>query len=608
MEKNDILQKNLSILKKRFQATWEQLEALDISIECELLLNQVYRLKKGNINIFPYGQTNGKSFVKTWAKHIDTNKQNTLYVVSGFGTGLHIEHLLSILDTGSVVMVIDFDIAWLKWLFSHKDCTEILSNENFILFTNGNFLLLETIGLVYKNNFCICIFSPLFIFYEKEYYRFFTELCKQFDMRKKLQSTVVGDSALWQKNTVQNLQILVNSPSLDLLKGSYKHLPLILVSAGPSLDGAIPFLKHAQRKALIVSMNSSFRTLQKNGIHSHFTLAIDPRPTTFDGFRNQPIGDTILITSFLVHPQVVRYFDGQIMTWRWHQPLSEYVYDRLHLSAGPQLHGEGTVANLVGDLASFLGCRKVCLVGQDLACTQTGQTHTADSIYNDNGTLFMDTSLCREWPGNTQEKVFVESKLYLYLQFFNKMADKFKDIEFINTSHLGAKINNIPYVEYDKALEWLGDECSEDVSAELLKRVKSYAKVSSDKMREVLQPLFDYTKQLSMLAFQAAAWHEIRCEPEQSYSKNAREGYAWADKVNALIDSNSIFYNIILSGKLLRSLYDYNNNFKFLTSDDMVQVKRDWIKNREYYWALFSGCNDLLFTLIDTYPELLEKK
>ena len=602
---NSILQKNLEVLKKRFGDIGVPIESSAEVIDCELLDNQTYRLRSNNVDIFPYGQTDGKFFVKKWAETL-FEKRNAIYIVSGFGTGLHIKYLLDTLEANSTVVVVDFDVAWLKYLFSHKDCTEILSNERFVLFTNENYALLETIGLVHKNNLCTCIFSPLFVLHENEYYHFFTEFCKQFDMRKKMQSTLVGDAELWQENAIKNLETLLNSPSLSVLEGKYKHLPLILVSAGPSLDGAIPFLKRVQNKAIIVSMNSSFRTLRKNGIHSHFTLAIDPRPTTFDGFRNQAIGDTILLTSFFVHPDVVQHFAGQIMTWKEPQALSLYVYERLRLSPGPDLQGAGTVATLVGDLAAFLGCKKVCLVGQDLACTKTGQTHTSDSIYNDNGTLFMDVGQCREWPGNTQEKVFVESKLYLYLQVFNKLANKFKTIEFINTSHLGAKIDNIPYVDYYKAERWIGDGCSDNVSAELLKELKNYTKTSSEKIIKILQPLFDFTKELAQLSFQAAAYHETKPEPHKGHSRIAREGYAWADKINHLIDTHLNFYDIILNGKLIHTLYDYSSNVKNLIRATMPQCQKDWIKNREYYWALFSGCNSWLTTLLNTYPELLE--
>ena len=130
--------------------------------------------------------------------------------------------------------------------------------------------------------------------------------------------------------------------------------------------------------------------------------------------------------------------------------------------------------------------------------------------------------------------------------------------------------------------------------------------ISSEKIIKILQPLFDFTKELAQLSFQAAAYHETKPEPHEGHSRIAREGYAWADKINHLIDANLNFYNIILNGKLIHTLYDYSSNVKNLIKATMPQCQKDWIKNREYYWALFAGCNVLVATLLDSYPELLK--
>ena len=602
--KHEILEANCALLKQRFSNTLEGINDCTTETSGTLEKNGTYHFILEGKPQHPYGETNAQSLIEAWVQTIPKS-ENTLYLVSGFGTGQHVAQLLDKIDACSVVVVIDFDIPRLKWIFSQKDCSDILNNKQMLLLTcDKDFDLLETLDLVYKTNIQTCIFSPLFSQNEALYYSFFTRLCRQFDMRKKLQCTLVGDSNIWQHNAIKNLFTLLNSPSLDPLKGAFKDLPLVLVSAGPSLDTAIPFLKQVQNKAIIVSMNSSFRTLFKNGIHSHFTLAIDPRPSTFDGFRDIPIGSTVLLTSFFVHPDVVQHFSGQIMTWEVIQPFSQYVYKALHRSMGPQLQGEGTVANLVGSLADFFGCKKVCLVGQDLACVASGQTHTSDSIYNDRGTLFMDVNDCRECPGNTQEKVFVESKLYLYLQIFNKMADKFKNIEFINTSHLGAKIKDIPYVDYEKAAVWIGNNSSEMVSKHLFQLLKETPGTTEEQILEVLKPLARYVQQLGKLTLEAASWHEMHSEPQQDHLRIVRESYQLADKVNAFLDSDLKLYDILFNGKLMNVLFQYQNNLQKLTNESMSAAQANWIKNREYYWALFTGCHDCLAGLLSTFPEL----
>ena len=602
--KSEILEVNYEVLKHRFSNTLEKIQHCETETSGNISDNGTYNIVFNGKIRHPYGEIDAKAFIDAWIQRFKPT-ENTLYFVSGFGTGQHIAQLLEKIDASSVILVIDFNIEQLKWIFSKKDCSKLLGNEQVLLLTDAkDFELLETLDLAYKTNIQTCIFSPLFSQNEASYYAFFTRLCQQFDMRKKIQCTLVADSTLWQHNAIKNLTALLNSPSMDPLKGAFKDLPLILVSAGPSLDTAIPFLKKVQDKAIIVSMNSSFRTLYKNGIRSHFTLAIDPRPTTFDGFRDIPIGSTVLLTSFFVHPDVIQHFSGQIMTWEVTLAFSQYIYKTLHHSMGPQLQAEGTVANLVGSLADFFGCKKVCLVGQDLACGTSGQTHTSDSIYNDRGTLFMDVNDCRECPGNTQEKVYVESKLYLYLQIFNKMADKFKDIEFINTSVFGAKIKDIPYVDYEKATEWIGNNSSERVSEYLFRLLKETPKTTEEQILEVLEPLTHYIYQVGKLALEAASWHESHSEPQQEHLRIVRESYQMADKINAALDSNAKFYDILFNGKLINSLFEYQNNLQKLINESMGTAQTNWIKNREYYWAVFTGCHNSLMALFGTFPKL----
>ena len=604
---NKILESNRAVLKRRFPNTLDGINDCLIEASGTFSDNGTYHFVSEDRTQHPYGETDAKSLIDAWVQQIP-KAENSLYLVSGFGTGQHIAQLLRDIDACSIIVIIDFDIPRLKWMFSQKDCSDVLDHKQVLLLTcDKDFDLLETVDLVYKTNIQTCIFSPLFTQNETLYYAFFTRLCRQFDMRKKLQSTLVGDSNIWQHNAIKNLSALLNSPSLDPLKGTFKDLPLVLVSAGPSLDTAIPFLRQVQDKAIIVSMNSSFRTLFKNGIHSHFTLAIDPRPSTFDGFKDIPIGSTVLLTSFFVHPDVVQHFSGQIMTWEVVQPFSQYVYKMLHHSMGPQLQGEGTVANLVGSLADFLGCKKVCLVGQDLACGASGQTHTSDSIYNDRGTLFMDVNDCRECPGNTQEKVFVESKLYLYLQIFNKMAGKYKHIEFINTSIFGAKIKDIPYVDYEKAATWIGNNSSKAVSEHLFRLLKETPNITEEQILKVLEPLARYVHQLGKLTLEAASWHEMHPEPQQDHLRIVRESYQLADKVNAFLDSDLKLYDILFNGKLMNTLFQHQNNLQKLINESMSEAQSNWIKNREYYWALFTGCHDCLAALLGTFPALSKK-
>ena len=603
-----ILEKNKFFLEKRFSKLYAQLKALISSASDEIFEKDIFATSFENHVVFPYGQINAENFIDNWIQFF-TYKSNTIYVITGFGTGLHVERFLEQIPKDSTVVIAEPNLTWLNYLFSHKDCSSLLSDERILILTDlDSFDYLETIHLTYITNIKHCIFSPLFVLNESFHYQFFTKFCQEFDMRKRLQATCLIDSELLQKNVLKNLKILVNAPTINCLKNKYKQLPLVLVSAGPSLDSAIPFLQHVQDKAIIMGMNSSYRILQKQGIHSHFTLAIDPNPTTFSGFKNESIDSTVLLTSHMVYPEVVAYFSGQIMTWNFAQTeaLVASISRKLQCEEGPYLEANGTVANLVGPLADFLGCKKVCLVGQDLAHTESGQTHASGSFYQDRGALFSSQKNYRRCPGNTLKSVLVDPVFFLYLQIFNRMAEKYPNIQFINTSPLGAAIKDIPYLTYEAAEKWIGENSSQNVTQELFHMLSKQQQITQKQLQEALKPLLLFTQQLSKLALQAGAFLDSYEVPTKEHERIVRESYSWADKINQWIDAHAKEYAILLSGKLLRTLSEYNQNLNALLPDYDLPVQQLWIKNREYFWVLFAGCNHLLTLLMEDFPELNE--
>lgn len=593
-----ILSENLECLKKRFPYLLPLLEKKE-DVRLTLCPNgtYVYNDKDGKC-VHPYGEKDSDLLIKGWLKNLQLTSE-TCYPVSGFGTGKHIRALLEVLPQGCALFVMEPDVSFLYEVFSQVDCCDILMDERFALMipdANGqsNFDILQAFELTHKTNITALIFTPLFVCNENLYYRYFTQFAQSFDVQKRMQNTMVYDAQNWEFNSLKNLHSIVNAPSLEVLKGRYKGLPLVLVAAGPSLDESIPFLKKVQDKAIIVSMNSSFRTLVKNHIHSHFTLAVDPRQTTFQGFEGVDPQDTYLITTYFVNPSVIDHFKNQFLTWDYPLQVCEYVFKNLHFKKGPYLNADGTVAAVVGDLAHFLGCQKVCLVGQDLAVLNNGQTHTSDSIYHDDNSLFMDTQDCRKCPGNTSNFVYVESKLYVYLKAFEELVKKHADIQFINTARLGAKIEGVPYFTYEEAEKWIGDNDACYISKELSSLIDNESKNPLDTVKKAIKPIKDFAEALCQKAFSWAVWHEHEGRPRDKHAKNLRKSYQSADAINAFIDTYEKEYQVLLGGKLIQSLFNFRKNLENVEAEKVEKFVVDWEQNREYYWALVDGCRNFL--------------
>ncbi|OHE70644.1 MAG: hypothetical protein A2007_03520, partial [Verrucomicrobia bacterium GWC2_42_7] len=481
-----------------------------------------------NEGIRPYGKEHSKELVSHWIRSLDM-KDDSCNVVPGFGSGYHIEQLLLKLEKESVVFVVEHDPLWLAAIFSCIDCSKLLKNPRFFLATGETdetfFTIFSQMELVYKKRLLGFIYSPLYSLNE-DYYKKLLSLCEhQYIVYQRLQQTNVDDSAFWQEVIFENLSYLIDAPDIEVLKDSFRDIPLVLVSAGPSLDESIEFLHKVKDHALIVCVNSAYRKLANNNLFPHITLAADPREDTFKGYAGCPLDNVFLISPYFVNPKVVKAFAGQNLTWTGNHPLVKSIRKRLGKAEGSMVSEQGTISACIADIASILGCNKICLVGQDLAVTAAGQTHTLDSFYADEQRVHMDVRQCRMVQGNVIASVPSEERLYTYLKIFEQMIAFHPGIEFINTSRLGAKITGAPYLTFDAALQWMGSQSNLNIESKL----KAHCKTPSDpaiikeKIKKIMLSTYQFTKQVLDLATEILA--TLQSFPpkfeKQNYSQHA---------------------------------------------------------------------------------------
>lgn len=551
-----------------------------------------------------------KEMAVLWAQtQVKTPRPNTLYIVSGFGE--HLWALLPRVDASACVVVYEASLPRLKATLESQDLAALLEDERLHLFAGpvgiSEFERLHQIPVARMSDVQALRLSFAWELDAKAYESFFAEFARQFEVTRRLHMTNFNDSLFWQAMTLKNIDQHYQAPDVECLKGLFSDLPVVLVGAGPSLDEAEPFLKEAKDRALIVAVNSSYRKLRNIGVKPHLVLAADPREGTAKGFEKVPTNDgPYLVAPFIANDGAIEAFAGRAFSWSGeNNSVVQLVRKRLGLRAGTVILEKGTVSVSVADLAFVLGSRRLILVGQDMAIKSDGQTHVADSIYE--GFKLSESALKtqKESPsgatktveGNTQPLVPTLNNLFTYLKIFEQWVELHPLIEVINTSRLGAKIKGAPYQDYDQVLEKLPAQASgiERRLQEAFERAPE-RKFRPEDWWQALRPTFDTARKVYQLALKGAVALEALPERfwQMSYkdAREVREIYECAGHLNQLIERNADDYQVLIEGRLKKTLLQYQVQLATLEGKDAFAL--ELMRNREFFWALAEGVEPLV--------------
>ena len=94
-----------------------------------------------------------------------------------------------------------------------------------------------------------------------------------------------------------------------------------------------------------------------------------------------------------------------------------------------------------------------------MAVRDDGRYYSDDTSYSDTGAHYADMKGQR-LPGNTQEKVTVEGRLFVYLKTFEEFIANQPNTEYRNLARTGVQIKGAPYLQFDQALKWIEGSCS----------------------------------------------------------------------------------------------------------------------------------------------------
>ena len=602
MNNPSILSANLEVLRARFPSVYNRI--MDIGSQAPVSFQ--YQDKEGSCTLltkrrgeaFPsYGSGSRVDLLKRWMDGLELAKES-LYAISGFGDGSHVQHFLDHSSGGTHFIVAEEDPALLRETLSRFDCSNLLANERFMLGVgepDDNFFRdIQTAALSEIQDINMVIFSPLHSLNEAYYDRMRNELVRQYLVVRPMMEVNLRTAPIIQGNTFENLTIMAPSPDISEIGDEMKDIPFILVGAGPSLDESIDFLKSVQDKSIIVCSNSPLRKLLNNGIKPHLVFTADPQEPTLAGFKGVDVAGLTLACPFSAYPEIVRLFDGRILSWCTFNPIVDLVKKYMGKPPGSPIMEKGTVSGCVLDLSRLLGSKKVLFVGQDLCIRDDGRYYTDDSAYSDHGGHYSSISQGHRLPGNTQEQVLVEGRLFVYLKTFEQFISEQSGVEYRNLARTGARIHGAPYMNYQDAMAWIGQTSSVVFEEKILALLKN--QTSTPFLEDIFRPCREHIRKIFEKSFKAA-WNTEKLPGKYSglhYSENKAiiQLLADANEINKLIDKNKDFWSVLFEGKTKGEVIRYRR-----LARDIDFPNKNWAavqRNKEYFWAISEGCHWLL--------------
>lgn len=495
-----MLEKNLKSLKKRDTELYKKAKKHKLSSKYKIVDS-----KNGMKNLiieekrYLHSRYNPDREAEQWVNGINICDEDSILVI-GIGLGYYLEKLIKKYpDKKMFIVEPDLDI------FIHALC----QNDFKEFFDNKNIIFLIDINID-----AICVILSDYLYYDAinniyfaelpaykiEYKDFIEELYSSiqrsiYDLRGNI-ATQLYFANLWIYNTIRNLKGLTDDLSAKVFKGLCRDIPVVIVSAGPSLGKNINLLKQLYSKALIIAVGSAVNILENNNILPHMIMGIDgseEESKIFNSIKNQePIfiyGPTVHYKSPQKYSGIKAWIGLDIQSYIFHI-LDKYTKDYCVVNSGP------SVANVALDFSyRVLEAREILFIGQDLA-------YTGEKLYAEGHTHGDINNEKRDYSNNSYvlTKDIYGEDIYTKKTFLN-MRNWFEDYVRVNNikdgiyncTEGGINIEGIPNIKFEEAIKkyckeevYIKKSIDDSINKEIHRDIPSFNKIleNSDKSIE----------------------------------------------------------------------------------------------------------------------------
>lgn len=373
-------------------------------------------------------------------------------------------------------------------------------------------------------------------------------------------NTVVRYTDVNAGNVFHNLHYLYEGYSVEDLKGILpEDIPVIIVSAGPSLNKNIKDLKMAVGKACIIATDTAMKPLLNEGIIPDLFVIVDGlKPAEL--FEHKDISKCGMVTMTAVSKEPMDMHKGKKYFYYSNSPYESELIRMIDAMDErtirlTDLPSGGSVATSAYSLGVHMGAKTVILIGQDLALTGN-KVHVDGAFKDEKCEIDMGSGAYVEVESIDGGKVVTRLDFKNYLDWFEMTIKAWKHIQTIDATEGGALIHGTKGMTLKKAIK---KYCVRDYNVKWhLARVPRIFSTMEEQ---------DYALQ----------YFEKSITNLEAVQKKARDGIAYYEKLQKLMKNGR------KSTKQFQTTYKKIKKINhFMENDAMAETVIDSLKGVEY--------------------------
>jgi len=398
----------------------------------------------------------------------------------------------------------------------------------------------------------------------------------------------------WQRNYLKNIKYAMQSCPLTAFEKKFT-CPVIIVSAGPSLQEELENLKKIYHHAIILSAGSATPILLKNDVRPHMIVSIDGHIKMFEHLEEMDYEEIPLCYAPITQHKILEQHTGaKIIFQASGIDIADWYNSVIGFETGIVTMAP-SVANFCLDIAFKLTSGPICFVGQDLGYVG-GFSHAEGNnnrVSKENAKLEM--LLVDSNDGNP---LYAGYDFVLMREWFEKYLYEDSRNNIYNASLHGAKIAGTHVIEFERFID---EYCQEkiDIKHRFEEIIESWNETNRskkddfDRLMKELQDSLYKIKKTTKIASELS--EELLRKVKQRDEKN----------INRLLTKMSKVDNKIMSLKnkdgLLLLIIQLMVDILILWDEEDEDEYKKRVKIAEKNWFFYSN----LYNMSTTVEEIL---